>query len=83
MFNKFIEQLKKEINYNTDKNSIFKLMTLNTKEMYLLINEDNFLEVINEKTKDGKIKLFLDIGEEKEDNLNFLMNIIFYIFRIL
>ena len=35
--------------------------------MYLLINEDNFLEVINEKTKDGKIKLFLDIGEEKED----------------
>jgi len=67
MFNKFIEQLKKEINYNTDKNSIFKLMTLNTKEMYLLINEDNFLEVINEKTKDGKIKLFLDIGEEKED----------------
>jgi len=36
--------------------------------MYLIINEDNFLEVINEKTKDGKIKLFLDIGEEKEDN---------------
>ena len=68
IFNKFIEQLKKEINYNTDKNSIFKLMTLNTKEIYLIINEDNFLEVINEKTKEGKIKLFLDIGDEKEDN---------------
>ena len=68
IFNKFIEQLKKEINYNTDKNSIFKLMTLNTKEMYLIVNEENFLEVMNEKTKDKKIKLFLDIGDEKEDN---------------
>ena len=68
IFNKFLEQLKKEINYNTDKNSIFKLMTLNTKEMYLIVNEDNFLEVINEKTKDKKIKLFLDIEDEKEDN---------------
>ena len=68
LFNRFIEQLKKEINYNTNKNSIFKLMTLNTKEMYLIVNEDNFLEVINEKTKDKKIKLFLDIGDEKEDN---------------
>ena len=68
LFNRFIEQLKKEINYNTNKNSIFKLMTLNTKEMYLIVNEDNFFEVINEKTKDKKIKLFLDIGDEKEDN---------------
>ena len=44
-------------------------MTMNTKEMYLIVNEDNFSEIINEKTKEGKIKLFLDIVEEKEENL--------------
>jgi len=36
-------------------------MTLNTKEMYLIVNEDNFENIIKEKTKEGIIKLFLDI----------------------
>ena len=44
-------------------------MTMNTKEMYLILNEDNFFKIINEKTKEGKIKLFLDIIEEKNENL--------------
>ena len=69
LFNKFIEQLKKELDINdTNKKAIFKIMTLNTKEMYLIVNEDNFENIIQEKTKEGIIKLFLDINfiEENE-----------------
>ena len=70
LYNKFIQQIRKEINFKEEnKNSIFKLMTMNTKEMYLIVNEDNFFDIINEKTKEGKIKLFLDIVDEKEENL--------------
>ena len=71
LFNKFIEQLKKELNINeNDKITEFKIMTLNTNEMYLIINEDNFENIIKEKTKDGIIKLFLDINyEEKIEKL--------------
>ena len=72
LFNKFIEQLKKELNINeNDKITEFKIMTLNTNEMYLIVNEDNFENIIKEKTKDGIIKLFLDINyEEKIEKLN-------------
>ena len=63
LFNKFIEQIKKELDIKdiNNKKEIFKIMTLNTKEMYLIVNEDNFESIIKEKTKDGIIKLFLDI----------------------
>ena len=63
LFNKFIEQIKKELDIKdiNNKKEIFKIMTLNTKEMYLIVNEDNFDNIIKEKTKDGIIKLFLDI----------------------
>ena len=63
LFNKFIEQIKKELDIKdiNNKKEIFKIMTLNTKEMYLIVNEDNFENIIKEKTKDGIIKLFLDI----------------------
>ena len=43
-------------------------MAMNTKEMYLMINKDNFNQIINEKTKEGIIKLFLDISNEKEED---------------
>ena len=69
LFNKFIQQLKKELDINDpNKKVIFKLMTLNTKEMYLIVNEDNFDNIIKEKTNDGIIKLFLDINFEEELN---------------
>ena len=42
-------------------------MAMNTKEIYLMINKDNFNQIINEKTKEGIIKLFLDISNEKEE----------------
>ena len=65
LFNKFIEQLKKELNINDpDKKAIYKLMTLNTKDMYSIVNEDNFEKIIKEKTTEGIIKLFLDIDFE-------------------
>ena len=69
IYNKFIEELKSKIDKKeNDENKLkYKLMSINTKEMYLIINEANFLEILNEKTKEGKIKLFLDIVEEKED----------------
>ena len=41
-------------------------MILNTKEMYLIVNEDNFENIIKEKTNEGIIKLFLDIDYEDE-----------------
>ena len=67
LYNIFIDQLKKELNINDEK-SVFKLMAMNTKEMYLMINKDNFNQIINEKTKEGIIKLFLDISNEKEED---------------
>ena len=72
LYNKFIDALKIKIDKKEKDNKKleYKLMSINTKEMYLIINEDNFLEILNEKTKEGKIKLFLDIVEIKEeDNL--------------
>ena len=67
IFNKFIEQLKKELDINDTNNKvIYKIMTLNTKEMYLIVNEDNFENIIKEKSNDGIIKLFLDIDYEDE-----------------
>ena len=73
LFNKFIEQIKKELDIRdiNNKKAIFKIMTLNTKEMYLIVNEDNFENIIKEKTKDGIIKLFLDIDFVDEiDQIN-------------
>ena len=67
LYNIFIDQLMKELNINDEK-SVFKLMAMNTKEMYLMINKDNFNQIINEKTKEGIIKLFLDISNEKEED---------------
>ena len=73
LFNKFIEQLEKELNIeDPNKKAIYKLMTLNTKDMYLIVNEDNFEDIIKEKTTEGIIKLFLDIDfenniEQKEE----------------
>jgi hypothetical protein len=66
LYNKFIEQLKEELDIKNEK-AIFKLMTMNSKEMYSFVNEENFSEIINEKTKEGKIKLFLEIGDEKDN----------------
>ena len=69
LFNKFIQQLKKELDINDpNKKVIFKLMTLNTKEIYLIVNEDNFDNIIKEKTNEGIIKLSLDINFEDELN---------------
>ena len=67
IFNKFIEQLKNELNIK-ENNIIFKLLTINTKEMYL-VNEDNFSTILNEKTQEEKIKLFLELGDEKENKI--------------
>ena len=71
IFNKFIEQLKKELDINDQSRKVeFKLMTLNTSEMYLIVNEENFESIANEKTQEGIIKLFLDIiDENKEENI--------------
>ena len=70
LFNKFIEQLKKELNIiDASKKAIFKIMALNAKEMYLIVNEENFSNIIKEKAKNEIIKLFLDIeflDEKKE-----------------
>ena len=70
LFNKFIEQLKKELNIiDANKKAIFKIMALNAKEMYLIVNEENFSNIIKEKAKNEIIKLFLDIeflDEKKE-----------------
>ena len=58
LFNKFIEQLKKELNIiDTNKKAIFKIMALNAKEMYLIVNEENFSNIIKEKAKNEIIKL--------------------------
>ena len=68
LFNTFIEKIKKELEIKdtNNKKAIFKIMTLNTKEMYLIVNEDNFENIIKEKTNEGIIKLFLDIDYEDE-----------------
>ena len=68
IYNNFIDQLKKELKI-TDEKAILKLMTMNTKEMFLIINKDNFKQILNEKTNEGIIKLFLDIGNEKEEDI--------------
>ena len=74
LYKKFIDELKSKLdikdndkNNDKDKKLSYKLMTMNTKEMYIIVNEDNFLEILNEKTKEGKIKFFLDIVEEEEN----------------
>ena len=69
LFKKFIEQLKKELNIiDTDKKTIFKIMTLNTKELYLIVNEDNFSNIIKEEKNNDIIKLFVDIEFMEEKN---------------
>ena len=69
-YNYFIEKLKSQLEAkDKDKNKVYKLMTINTKEMYLIINENNFVDILKENTKEGKIKFFLDIIEEKEENI--------------
>lgn len=55
-----------EIKDTNNKKPIIKIMILNTKEMYLIVNEDNFENIIKEKTNEGIIKLFLDIDYEDE-----------------
>ena len=70
IYNDFIEKLKRLLEVkDKEKNKIYKLMTINTKEIYLIINENNFKDILNENTKEGKIKLFLDIIEEKDENI--------------
>jgi hypothetical protein len=66
IFTKFIDQLSAKIG---QKNilSNFKLMAINTNIPYLLVEENNFLNILHEERKDGILKLFMNKQEKNEE----------------
>ena len=66
IFTKFIDQLSEKIG---QKNilSNFKLMAINTNIPYLLVDENNFWNILHEERKDGILKLFMNKQEKNEE----------------
>ena len=66
IFTKFIDQLSEKIG---QKNilSNFKLMAINTNIPYLLVEENNFWNILHEERKDGILKLFMNKQEKNEE----------------
>jgi len=67
IFTKFIDQLSEKIG---QKNilSNFKLMAINTNIPYLLVEENNFWNILHEERKDGILKLFMNKQEKNEED---------------
>ena len=65
-FDSFLENLKEKITDFTEKSSL-KLMSINTKEPYLLINEDNFEDIINHERNGNNLKIIVNLIQ---NNLN-------------
>ena len=65
-FDLFLENLKEKITDFTEKSSL-KLMSINTKEPYLLINEDNFEDIINHERNGNNLKIIVNLIQ---NNLN-------------
>jgi hypothetical protein len=65
-FDSFLENLKEKITDFTEKSSL-KLMSINTKEPYLLINEDNFEDIINHERNGNNLKIIVNLTQ---NNLN-------------
>lgn len=67
IFTKFMDQLTEKIG---QKNilSNFKLMAINTNIPYLLVEENNFWNILHEERKDGILKLFMNKKEKNEED---------------
>ena len=48
----------------------FELMPINTSMPYILIDQNNFINIISEKIKDENLKLFMNKKEKEEENEN-------------
>ena len=66
-FNTFMNKIKEIIN-DIPENSNIKLMTINTKEPYLLINEDNFNDILNKERNGNNLKIIANISEINQIN---------------
>ena len=48
----------------------FELMPINTSMPYILIDQNNFINIISEKIKDENLKLFMNKKEKEDENEN-------------
>ena len=63
----FLENLKEKITDFSEKSTL-KLMTINTKEPYLLINENNFEDIINHERNGNNLKIIVNLTQNNLKN---------------
>lgn len=66
IFTKFRDELSEKIGQKNILNN-FKLMTINTNIPYLLVEENNFWNILHEERKDEILKLFMKKEKTEED----------------
>ena len=76
VFDSFIKILSEKTGEQNILND-FELMPLNTKISYILIDENNFQNIIEEEIENGSLKLFMnkkEKNEEEEENDDLIFN---------
>ena len=59
----------KKINQEFNRNQVYQLMAMNSKEPYIILNEDNYLNILNEEIEGG-LKIFMSEVVKTQDLSN-------------
>ena len=65
----------KKINQEFNRNQVYQLMAMNSKEPYIILNEDNYLNILNEEIEGG-LKIFMSEVVKTQDLSNTRLEVI-------
>ena len=65
----------KKINQEFNRNQVYQLMAMNSKEPYIILNEDNYLSILNEDIEGG-LKIFMSEVVKTQDLSNTRLEVI-------
>ena len=65
----------KKINQEFNRNQVYQLMAMNSKEPYIILNEDNYLNILNEEIEGG-LKIFMSEVVKTQDLSNTRLELI-------
>ena len=73
--NSTYELFVKKINQEFNRNQVYQLMAMNSKEPYIILNEDNYLNILNEEIEGG-LKIFMSEVVKTQDLSNTRLEVI-------
>ena len=72
--NNTYELFVKKINEEFNRTNTYQLMAMNSSEPYAILNQDNYLKIINEDIPEG-LKLFMSEMVKTQDTLNSILEV--------